>query len=301
MSDDTTNIPLKRCRMCNEQFPATHEYFQRDKTRKDGLRYRCKECEQIGRRQQQKRVNPVVEIDGILLKRCAHCQQLHLATTEFFGADKAASSGLTSWCKSCRLDYQRTHTFVRSEEQKKRYNESAKKYQRKSNGRRREYQRAYRLSNPDKMREKWRRQALKNPEARKARGARRRSRKRNAPTNFSHNDWMRCLEYWGGCCAVCGRPPGLWHRLALDHWIPLSNPECPGTIPTNIVPLCHSKQGGEGSCNATKSALDGLTWLIWKLGARQGKKKFAEIQAYFKWIADNSTEADNGSTGETTA
>lgn len=43
MSDHTT-IPEKRCTQCGEKYPATAEYFHRDKSRRDGLCTRCKAC-----------------------------------------------------------------------------------------------------------------------------------------------------------------------------------------------------------------------------------------------------------------
>lgn len=38
------NIPEKRCSKCGNIFPATPEFFQRDKHTKDGLRPDCKPC-----------------------------------------------------------------------------------------------------------------------------------------------------------------------------------------------------------------------------------------------------------------
>lgn len=107
------------------------------------------------------------------------------------------------------------------------------------------------------------------------------ARKRSLPIAFSSSDWDAALDYWGHQCAVCGRPRGLWHTLAQDHWIPLSDPRCPGTVPTNILPLCH----GEGGCNNSKGNKDPVRWLEERLGRRRAAQKLAEIQAYFAWVA----------------
>lgn len=109
------------------------------------------------------------------------------------------------------------------------------------------------------------------------------ARKRNLPDTFTPLDWERCLGYWHGCCAVCGRPAGLWHTIAADHWIPLSSPDCPGTVPTNIVPLCHAKKDGEGSCNVSKRDRDPAQWLVEYLEAKKAAAKLAEIESYFDW------------------
>ncbi len=106
------------------------------------------------------------------------------------------------------------------------------------------------------------------------------ARKRSLPIAFSSRDWDAALDYWGHQCAVCSRPRGLWHTLAQDHWIPLSNPDCPGTLPNNILPLCH----GEGGCNNSKGSKDPIRWLEERLGKRRAAQKRAEIEAYFAWV-----------------
>jgi ribosomal protein L37AE/L43A len=111
-------------------------------------------------------------------------------------------------------------------------------------------------------------------------------RKRSLPHAFTEQDWERALEYWGHKCAVCGRPRGLWHTLAADHWIPLTHSECPGTVPTNIVPLCH----GEGGCNNSKGKKMPDAWLAERLGEKPGFQKGVEIDAYFLWLKDQLTE-----------
>jgi uncharacterized Zn ribbon protein len=105
-------------------------------------------------------------------------------------------------------------------------------------------------------------------------------RKQNLPRTFSAQDWNRALDYWGDKCAICERPRGLWHTLAQDHWIPLTHPDCPGTVPTNILPLCH----GEDGCNNSKGKKDPEAWLVAKLGRRRANRKLREIADYFNWI-----------------
>ncbi len=111
-------------------------------------------------------------------------------------------------------------------------------------------------------------------------------RKRGLPDTFTQQDWERALEYWNHRCAVCGRPRGLWHTLAADHWIPLTAPDCPGTVPTNIVPLCH----GEVGCNNSKGKKMPDAWLEERLGQKAGFQKGVEIDAYFLWLKDQMTE-----------
>lgn len=69
-----------------------------------------------------------------------------------------------------------------------------------------------------------------------------------------------------------------------DHWIPLVYDDCPGTVPENIVPLCHSIKDGAGGCNNSKQALDPYQWLIDKFGKRKAEEIFTKIQAYFEMV-----------------
>jgi ribosomal protein S27AE len=106
------------------------------------------------------------------------------------------------------------------------------------------------------------------------------ARKKGLPNRFTSRDWDIALDYWGHKCAVCGRPRGLWHTLAQDHWIPLTHPDCPGTLPTNILPLCHGTDG----CNNSKGKKHPVEWLEEKLGKRRARRKLEEIRLYFDWV-----------------
>jgi len=110
------------------------------------------------------------------------------------------------------------------------------------------------------------------------------SRKRELPYEFTQKDWQRAQDYWGYKCAICERPRGLWHTLAQDHWIPLTNPDCPGTNPTNILPLCHGTDG----CNNSKGKNDPEKWLKKKLGKKRAVAKLHEIHDYFEWVQDQA-------------
>lgn len=110
----------------------------------------------------------------------------------------------------------------------------------------------------------------------------RRSRLHGLPASFSDDDMIFMLGYFNSCCAVCGCAlNGLFVTVALDHWIPVSSPDCPGTVPENIVPLCHARRGGMGGCNLSKSGKPAHTWLIETYGKRKGGQILSRIEAYF--------------------
>ncbi len=100
---------------------------------------------------------------------------------------------------------------------------------------------------------KW---AKENPERANANTNRRRARKLSLPNNFTKADIDFALNYWKYSCPVC--QADLNNGYHLDHHIPLTNTNCPGTLPTNIVPLC-------GFCNDSKSNKHPEIWYQDKL------------------------------------
>jgi hypothetical protein len=118
----------------------------------------------------------------------------------------------------------------------------------------------------------------------------RRARLLSLPTTFSGADWQKAIEYFGGCCAVCGRKPEPPLTLAADHWLPLAKGGA--TIPTNIVPLCHSLKGGTGSCDRNKWHKDPHPWLIEKYGEEKAQEIENRIQEYFSWLVEQNGQSD---------
>jgi hypothetical protein len=139
-----------------------------------------------------------------------------------------------------------------------------------------EQTRAWRNRNPDHQREYYER----NREAYFVRTHIRLARKSNRPDNFTPADWQFALDYFNGCCAACGRPPGLWHTLARDHWIPLTDANCPGTVPSNMVPLCHGIEG----CNNSKHDFPAEQWVITTFGKRKGAAILLRIAEFFSHV-----------------
>jgi hypothetical protein len=117
-----------------------------------------------------------------------------------------------------------------------------------------------------------------------------RNRKRHLPYNFTHEHWDFLLEYWNHACAACGKNgAGFWHTLGLDHWIPVSDPTSPGTVPWNIVSLCNNndtrgirQMSGTWCCNQEKRNQRPAAWLTAQLGSRKAQAKLREINIYFE-------------------
>src|SRR5262245_1377396 len=111
--------------------------------------------------------------------------------------------------------------------------------------------------------------------------AKRRARKRGLPDTFSNKEQEFMYQYWDFACAVCGNQQGLLWCLAEDHWIPLASPLCPGTVATNMIPLCD----GPGACNTTKRDTDAHIWLLRRFSPKQTAKIEKAIAAYFTVVA----------------
>ena len=93
------------------------------------------------------------------------------------------------------------------------------------------------------------------------------------------------IEYFDNCCAVCGQPFDMFIHMELDHWIPVNSEDCPGTTPTNIVPLCGGSEfDSHTGCNPSKGDKDAMEWLVWRFGKREAKKIYNRIMDYFEWI-----------------
>jgi 5-methylcytosine-specific restriction endonuclease McrA len=260
---------LKRCSQCDEWKFPTKRYFVW--SREKGLRPWCRAC-------QSKRA---------LKQRQKHPQKIKERARRYY-----------------QQNTERVHEKSRSYRQQnpEKLREYGRSYRQQNPEKLREYRRDWEQRNPDKvkaryrryyqenlerMREKSRQRYQENPDkgreiARKHRLAnldidriakqRRRARKRSLPDAFTVDNWLRTVECWQGRCAYCGESDG---PLDADHFIPLSSPDCPGTIPANIVPACRS-------CNSSKHSTDPLEWLTRRFGEEYAQAKYAEILTYFE-------------------
>jgi hypothetical protein len=240
--------PTKPCSVCKKEKPLTPEFYTRDRSQKSGFKPSCKTCynqKQILWREKYRprmRVYKEENRERIAEQNQAYREQNRELIRE---RNRARYKGLS---ESGKLD--RT--------------------------KRMEQTRAWRNRNPDHQREYYER----NREAYFVRTHIRLARKSNRPDNFTPADWQFALDYFNGCCAACGRPPGLWHTLARDHWIPLTDANCPGTVPSNMVPLCHGIEG----CNNSKHDFPAEQWVITTFGKRKGAAILLRIAEFFSHV-----------------
>lgn len=250
MSDPIITPPLKRCSKCGTEYPATTEFFY--KKGGGSLRPDCKACFAKGRKAWCA-ANSVSEAERKKAWRAAHKDQ----AAETHKAWNAAN--------------------------KERKSEASKAWYKANRAYRAEYRKSWYESNKERTAETRKAWAMANPEKVKVSDHLRRARRRSLPINFTADDLRAALAYFGDCCAVCGRPRGLWHTLAADHWIPISKGG--PTTPANIVPLCHGVDG----CNNRKQDTMPEVWLEREFGKRKAMVIAKRIADFFAWVTLQST------------
>ena len=233
-------------------------------------------------------------------KVCSKCKRELPLTTEHFYFEKKGKGGFRSICKNCMnsidRQYRETHREAIKEnkhlyyeenreiilEQQKSYlqgnRDSIVQYRRfyyeKNKERLLRGNAQYRKDNRAAVNERSRQWSSRNGERKRIACRKRRTLKHSMGYKFNPSDWQTCLNYFHGCCAYCGAQQDFWHVLEMEHFIPLSHPDCPGTIPSNIVPACRS-------CNASKRNNDPYKWLILMFGKLKGRIIAEKIHSYF--------------------
>jgi hypothetical protein len=319
MDNHTSDIPLKRCTGCGNEYPATTEFFYKHPAGLHGLRARCKAC----CRNYFKEFPPATS--GV--KTCSACGQTFPATAEYFHRNKRHKTGLTCYCKSCAInrtkDWEREHPEQRDlskrlwrERNQERLNAKSRQTRRENGVYKREYwnnreqhlskAKQYYHEHRDEInayKKEWRKGYVQrskelvaqwhknNPERSKQIAQlaveRRLARKRGLPATLSNEQWEQALEYFGYQCACCGQLASELVVLAADHWLPISKPDCPGTVALNIIPLCHARKGHNNKvpcCNNSKGSKDAETWLVERFGEYEANEILSRIEAYFEWV-----------------
>lgn len=283
----------KLCRKCCVMKPYAD--FPRDPSREDGYYPWCKACrarayskhaEASNERRKQKRlVNPdeskakqKAYRDANLEKarrqakdKCVKNKEKILEQAAAWRAKNKAKVKLAN-----RKNYEKNKESRKLDRKayyianKKQCLLAAKRWSRANIDRVRKWQQQWREKNRDRLREYYK----KNKGMFLASNLRRRTRQRSLPFDFTRSDMAFGFEFWGGACAICGTPFGLIEKCHWDHWVPLTNRDCPGTIPANMLPLC-------AGCNLGKSDSEGNGFLTRILGSKKACTKSKQISKFF--------------------
>jgi len=295
--------------------PETAEYYAVDKRKRKGLCSRCKKC-----RNEAARLRHAADPE----KARTQARQRYAADPEKMREYQRENQRQRRAANPERARERRRQRYAADREKGREYarlrraadREKIREQQRQRRAadpeKAREYDRQWRAANPEKMRERGRiygaRRRAANPE--KAReqgrihnarrraanpekvreqsrinGACRRARKRGLPDTFTAAERQRAIDYFHGCCAICGRQLNdlfHTHTAADDHWIPLTDPrpDNPGTVAVNMIPMCH----GENGCNNRKYKRDPVEFVTTEFGKRKAKQILARIEAFFATV-----------------
>lgn len=175
-------------------------------------------------------------------KACTKCGQVKPMTLEHFQAKKEMTCGFNSWCRDCIRASARVRQAKRRADpvQRERVMDEKRRHLQSPRGR------------------EWKRSAsLIENNIRRQRG-------RPGEYLWSLALWLQAVADFGGRCAYCDGDK----KLSQDHFIPLAAPNCPGTVPWNIVPACRS-------CNASKASRPAEQWV-------KDSVRLARIVAYLE-------------------
>ena len=269
--------PLKRCTKCGTECPRTSEYFPPRKDTRDKLGSWCRKCVSAQNAARLKVRRPTPEFKEKRRKQDATPKAIatrrryyneHYKTPEYLATRRERSKDPDTVSK-------RRERAARPE---------IRERQREHD---REYGKTYRQTAKYKATRKdintRRKQDPKFQALIKVAYQKRQARKRQLPDTLTTEQWQSAVDYFNGCCAVCGRQlKDLFgtHTVSVDHWIPLTNPQCPGTTVDNCIPLCH----GEFGCNGSKNNHDPVEWLESKFGKRKAKQILQRIETYFESV-----------------
>jgi len=299
MSADEITVASKRCPTCKETKAVSA--FGRDSKKKDGLRSECKECvreyARVWRAANSEKVrernrvyyaaNPEKVNEKSRVYRAANPEKVREYARVYYAANPDKVNEAVRVWQAANPEKGREASRVYRKANPDKVREGRRVYYAANSEKLREKNRVYRVANSEKVRERKRVYNAANPEKGRVHNQRRRARKANLPNTLTAAEWYYAIDYFHGCCAVCGRQLknlDKTRRGSADHWIPLTKGG--GTTADNIVPLC----SGEDGCNNRKGNKDPEVWLAQQFSKHEAKKILQRINAYFELVKAKDKE-----------
>lgn len=211
-----------RCSCCGEE-KQTNEFSIRS-DRKRGFLSRCKKCQshKSGERIKNNRRSKYINSEKYKLlsagfARCTKCNIVKPLDKNNFTIEPRCKSGFGSHCRTCQREHsKKVMERKRNDPKTKDIIKDSKNRHRKSD---------------------------KGREGHRKRSAIRNHLYRGNTFEWTKEQWERCKLYFGNKCVYCESE----EFLTQDHFIPLSNNNCIGTVERNIVPACVKCNSSKGS------------------------------------------------------
>jgi hypothetical protein len=269
------SIPQKQCKKCLEYKPLTLEYFKFNK-RYNHFDHQCRVC--VNQRDTDwRRTKGIVPKNKPLpdgTKGCPVCKRiLPLADFYFLKSGKYSPQ-----CSDCKAAYSKEYYHRDIETSRKRGKEQSAKHFHKNA--------LYRKQHYPEQRKRTDEWVSKNRDRVNAGINKRRALKAMLPYDLPLGKEFEIISRFDGRCAICGRAESKGRRIVLDHWIAIKAKVVnnPGTVESNLVPICHGITG----CNNSKSNQLPLNWLKKKFGD-EGELIYDRIEKYLKAVRCGSS------------
>ncbi len=223
MTDHDSTIPLKKCKKCGKEYPATSEFFRLDRK---WLLNACKDCERSQKRKYSR-------------EHREHTHDYWRAYYETHRVRIRAEQKKTYSENAERIrEVRRVQRLENIDESRRRGRQAYWKDVETTRKKRREYSREYRAKNPEKVRKIAREWVKRNPEKTRVFGQTRRARERCATGKFTLSDVdrqkaMQTDKRGRLCCWWCGC---VISEYQIDHRIPLVKGG--SNAPDNICLAC---------------------------------------------------------------
>ena len=221
-------METKICKKCEEEKPATREYFYGSKCCRDGLIGSCKACEiKDGKKYRDENPEKIKEQRDRRRERQQYTNKL------WREKNKERISKYRKWYYEGNADILRNH---------------AKEYHKKNRDTRKKYQQKYRAENIEYIRERRRQHYLENKTQNLIYRRTRIAREKGLDADYSKEIWELAKKHFNNSCAYCGEVGEVLHQ---EHLVPVVSGG--GYTRNNIIPSCPR-------CNNSKYALVFEDW-----------------------------------------
>ena len=236
---------IKQCSRCHDEYPATSEYFFRNKRSKDGFQSQCKSCKNITNH------NWNIENREHRRKyRLENSSEIHEKRIEYYDLNK-------DFAREYSRNYyweNREEALMKVEDYRKSNPEKIKERRRvfyeKNKDRILHQTSMWQKANKEKKKQYTRKWTIKNREKVNFKEQRRRTKRKGLKSDLTIQEWEMIKKQFDDKCAYCGCSV---EKLEKDHFVPLTK-KGEFTL-RNIIPACRR-------CNASKGNSNFQEWYL---------------------------------------